>query len=99
MIEVKGHYEILPNERNKIWVVEEEFTVETRFGKTVTVPDGFRHDRFTVVPDLKRCRKASIVHDKLYEIHEYDDGTHCTRFEADIIFLDLMKEGNYNFIA
>ena len=90
----KSNYEILPWERGKLWLVTQPITVLTRYNKYVTVPEGFWHDRFTVVPDLPNAIVAAIVHDWLYDAlnsnHLFDDGTEATRKQADIIFRDLI---------
>jgi len=91
---LRGNYELLPSERGKVWIVIETFTVATRYGKTITIPAGYWHDRFTVVPDLPNSIIAAIVHDWLYDevnsYHLFDDGTVATRKQADIIFRDLI---------
>jgi len=88
----RGNWELIPGERGKTWIVRLEFTVDTRYGP-VTVKEGFVHDRFTFAPDLPNATIAAIVHDWLTdedELKQFDDGTSCSRKQADIIFRDLI---------
>jgi len=94
----RGKWEIIPNERNKTWIVKETFTVKTSFGD-ITIPKGFEHDRFTFAPDLKHSEVAAIVHDYLIEEKpRFDNGTFCTRKQADQILKELiLKSKDYHW--
>ena len=83
-------WEIISSEGGKRYKVEKAFTVDTRYGE-VTIPKGFEHDRYTVVPDL-HDDLAAIVHDYLYTERKFDDGTVCKKSQADRIFYDLMMK-------
>jgi len=82
--------EIFPWEAGKEYTVKESFTIEWR-GKKLTITKGFKHDRYTVAPDLPD-RKPAISHDFAYIYQRWDDGTDITRFEADCMFRDLMRQ-------
>lgn len=74
------------------WIVLEEFSYYSpRYKKTLTAHKDFIFDGYTLVPNLPDLRPAKI-HDIAYEKKTWDDGTPITRKEADMMFLDLMKE-------
>lgn len=88
---VAGKIELIHNEAGKYHIVQETFIVKTRYGKEVKVPQKFKTDFYTFVPDLKHSKYAAVVHDWLYSTHEFADGTPCTRAQADKIFYDLIR--------
>ena len=83
--------EFFPWERKKTYVVQKAFTVKTSQGN-VTIPQGFTHDRFSFAPDLKSAIVGAIVHDWLYETHEFDGGIPCTKKQADQVLKELIFE-------
>lgn len=87
----KSWIEINPFEIGKTWIVPETFTVASRHGKTLTVPKGFKHDRYTFAPNLGDNRPA-IAHDRAYRWQIWDDGTMIGFWEANELLLDLMRQ-------
>lgn len=78
---------------NRKFVVLEDFSVVTKDGEVITVPEGFTTDAASIprlfwsfLPPLGRYTKASVVHDYLYRTHLK------TKEEADKIFLWLMED-------
>lgn len=61
-------------------------------GKTLTVPRGFVSDGATMAPDWGW---AWIFHDFLYKYKRFDDGTDCSRKEADDIFAAISKQDGH----
>ena len=95
----KSKFELFPWERNRTWIVKETFTVDTRFGKSVTVPAGFKHDRFSFAPDIGDCEIGAIVHDYIYTFKNFSDGTKATKSQADKILYDLLYECGHKWIS
>lgn len=93
---LNSKFEILPGERGKIWKVPETFTVSSREGKKLTVPDTYFFDRYTIAPDLKDW-KPPAIHDYAYDLsakgsgRKWDDETPITRRQADRLLLDTME--------
>lgn len=78
---------------NRKFVILEDFSVTTKDGEVITVPEGFVTDAASVprlfwsfLPPLGRYTKAAVVHDYLYRTHLK------TKEEADKIFLWLMED-------
>jgi len=69
----------------------------TSTNKVITVPAGFIFDgNSTLVNKFKPSRQAaSLIHDYLYRFAKYDDGTICTRLEADQIYYTMLKGTTY----
>jgi hypothetical protein len=85
-----GFLELNTKEIGKKWIVSESFTVFLHNGKSVTIPKGYQHDRYTFAPNLN-AEIPAIVHDYLCEFKRYDDGTICERDQADFHFYCLMR--------
>ena len=64
--------------------------------KTVTVPTGFLTDGATCGPDLGG---AFVYHDYLYSTHTFDDGSPCTRQEADALMASVLRKDGLNVYA
>ena len=66
----------------------------TSTGKRITVPAGFIFDgNSTPVNRFKPSRLAgALVHDYLYRFARYDDGTPCSRLEADQIYYTILRK-------
>lgn len=84
------YVEILDNRK---FVVLEDFSVVTKDGEVITVPEGFTTDAASIprlfwsfLPPLGRYTKAAVVHDYLYRTHLK------TKEDADKIFLWLMED-------
>jgi hypothetical protein len=60
-----------------------------RTGRTITVPRGFLSDGSTASPDVGR---SWFAHDMLYATHKWDDGSPCSRAEADRFMHDILRE-------
>ena len=76
----------------KKFVTNSKITVYSkRYALEITVPPGFKHDGYTLVPNLKDMIPA-IVHDYMYKYKIADNGTVITKKMADNIFYDLMLE-------
>lgn len=65
-------------------------------GKTLTVPRGFVSDGATMAPDWGW---AWIFHDYLYKWKRFDDGSVCSRKEADEIFAAISKQEGSSIFA
>jgi len=83
-------------ERGRVWRVREMFTAANRRRKKLTIRKGFKHDRYTLAPDLPD-EKPAVVHDYCYEANpaqgsgrKWDDGSSISREEADEFLHDLM---------
>lgn len=76
---------------NKTWRVLEPFQV-TWNHRTLTVPAGYLSDGATLAPDLGW---GWLFHDYVYETHCFDDGTPCTRQEADDLLVQVLREEGY----
>lgn len=70
-------------------------TFRTRYGD-VTVPKGFLCDGSTKSPDFG---SGYLVHDFLYAVHRFDDGSPCTREQADDIMYDQLVVDGYYYYA
>jgi hypothetical protein len=65
-----------------------------RYGKTVTVVDGYESDGATGADDL--WSESWWVHDVLCERGTWDDGTPATNWQASRVLADiLLAEGRY----
>ena len=82
-------FELLPSEKNETWVVKEAFTVEYE-GHFLTIPEGFRHDKYTFAPNVPDAKPA-ISHDRAYDYKKWDDGTPIKRKDADGMLRMLMS--------
>ncbi len=84
----------LPRGKSVRYRVAEPYCVAASLGARtvwVTVPAGFLTDGATCGPD---CGVSYLFHDLLYEKHRFDDGTCCTREQADqLMTLILEQEG------
>ncbi len=68
-----------------------------RYGKTVTVPVGFKSDGATGAIDI--YSEAWWVHDVLCETGLFDDGTKCNNKQASQILSDILKSEGHWFRA
>lgn len=64
--------------------------------KIITVPVGFLTDGSSGGPDVGW---SWLFHDWLYTVKKYDDGTDCTRHEADRIMYYLLKNERHRMYA
>lgn len=78
---------------NRKFVILKDFSVVTKDGEVITVPEGFTTDAASIprlfwsfLPPLGRYTKAAVVHDYLYRTHLK------TKEDADKIFLWLMED-------
>ncbi len=62
--------------------------------KSITVPPDFLFDgNSTPVNRFKPSRLAgALIHDYLYRFGKYDDGSKCTRLEADQIYYTILRK-------
>ena len=77
---VRGLLEIIPSESGKTWMVQKDFTVAGRDGRTVSPRRGFVHDRYTFAPNLADEQPA-IVHDFAGTTKRWDNGDKMTYLE------------------
>ncbi len=89
-------FELIRSERGKRYTVKGSFTVSNAQGKTLTIPDGYEHDRYSIVKDLPDVKPA-VAHDYASDPNpetgsgrRWDDGTEITRADADHLFGWLM---------
>lgn len=78
-------------ENGYCWVVESPFECTTPDGQRIVVPVGFLSDGSSGGPDIGT---GWLFHDWLYATHLFDDGSTCTREEADRIMYDLLNKDN-----
>lgn len=91
-VPVRSHIEVFPSERGKVYRVTKAFTVhQNTINKSLTIPLGFEHDRYTFAPDLPD-EKPAVAHDRAYGCHKWDDGTKMKRADADALLLQLMLQ-------
>lgn len=65
-----------------------------RYGKYVTVPEGYSSDGATGAVDI--YSDSWWVHDKLCDTGKFDDGTYCTNVQASTILCDILRsEGRW----
>jgi len=64
-----------------------------RYGKSITVPKGFKTDGATGVPDL--AQEAWEVHDFIFSGGGFDDGTYPTNWQASNIYCDILTEKGF----
>ena len=65
-----------------------------RYGKSVTVPKGYKSDGATGAFDI--YSEAWFVHDKICEFGVWDDGSLVTRHQAAKVLSDILKsEGRW----
>lgn len=62
-----------------------------RYGKTVTVPKGYRSDGATG-PAIDIWSDAWWVHDVLCDRGTWDDGTPCTNWQASAVLADILAD-------
>lgn len=77
-----------------------------RYGKTITVPKGYRSDGATYALDF--CPKSWYVHDWMCGNYlgegpkpvggQFDDGTKITNWQCSRIFADILREEGYNLL-
>jgi hypothetical protein len=86
--------ELTNEEKNKYrerayrWVVITPYKYSPKdLTKTITVPENFLTDGATGAQD---DGISWIFHDWLYSTHKYDDGSECTREEADSIMAEIL---------
>ena len=95
--QTKSRIELLPWESGKKYKVKKQFTVTGPNGKKLTVTKDYEHDRYSFAPNL-RDDIPSSAHDFAYDPTEegsgrkWDDGTHITRADADMMMRDLMRD-------
>lgn len=78
------------------FVVTQPYELHWRH-KRVSVPRGFLTDGSTGGPEWG---SSWVYHDFLYSTHSFDDGTHCSRDEADkIMETVLLKDGLLSYRA
>jgi hypothetical protein len=94
----QSSFEILPHERGKTWKVPKTFTkTDPETGKSLTVPEGYEHDRATGGPDTEDDEPFAS-HDRMYDNSKkgsrrrWDDGTRITRLAADKFMRYLMEQ-------
>ena len=97
-VTVSKLFELVPSESGKRYKVNGSFTVHNGRGKSLSIPDQYEHDRYSVVPDLPDARPA-VAHDYASDPdpstgsgRRWDDGSEITRAEADHLFLYLMQQ-------
>lgn len=64
-----------------------------RYGKSITVRDGFYSDGATFARDLDS--DSWWVHDVICRYGKWDDGTLVTRWQAAVVLYDILKEEGY----
>lgn len=65
-----------------------------RYGKDITVPDGYVSDGSSGGVDI--CSGAWWVHDILCDSERFDDGSKCTNRMASLVLYDILKsEGRW----
>ena len=91
-------FELIPGERGKSYTVKHAFTVYDERGRALTIREAFKHDRYSIVPDLPDPIPA-IAHDYACDANpktgsgrKWDDGSDITRADADALFAYLMRE-------
>lgn len=83
----------------KRYILVSPFKYQTKAGKVITVPKGFKTD-FASIPRIfrtlihghDRTRKPAVIHDYLY------DRAIGTRKEADKIFLEALEESGVSSV-
>lgn len=65
-----------------------------RYGKTVSVPEGYESDGATGAIDI--WSEGWWVHDRLCERGTWDDGTMCNNWQASTVLSDILRsEGRW----
>ena len=87
-------------------LIHEEVYLSPRYGKSVTMPKGYKSDGASGAIDIsgpilcKNCTKNRLtfcslswwVHDRLCERGTWDDGTPITNRQASMVLRDILKE-------
>jgi len=74
------------------YVITQTYSYQAKNGKTIIVPERFLSDGATGFQDLG-C--AFVFHDWLYSTGRYADNSVCTRFEADMIMVEISHLENF----
>ena len=78
----------------KKYTLENEIVYKSpRYGKTITVPAGYKSDGATGVPDLSFT--AYFVHDWICENGKWDDGTPITNWQASNVYSDILNSKGF----
>lgn len=78
----------------KKWTLDEGFTYHSqRYGKTLTIPVGYRSDGATGAFDILSA--GWWAHDWLTDPNPFDDGTFATNWQASNILHDILKAEGY----
>ena len=86
-----SRFELLASERGRTWLTTCEITVTSRYGMKLTIPAGFKHDRYTFAPDFPDELPA-IAHDFAYVHRKWNDGSLITLCQADDLLYYLMTK-------
>lgn len=77
--------------KNGYYIVEHAFKYYSlRYFKSIYVEKGFKSDGASGAIDI--CSKGWLVHDKICETWEWDDGTPISNFQASMVLHDILKE-------
>ncbi len=93
---IKPEDGVWPDSSNYKWVVTEPYYCELR-GRKLSVPIGFLSDGSSGGPDWGTV--SWLYHDFLYATHKFDDGTVCSRKEADDLMEAILYNENHVFYA